>query len=103
MAVLWTTFSVLAYLSARRGDLVTHRRWVIRSYAMTFAFVHVNFTYYALHIYDLLHGIWVTAFQCMVSWMINLVIAEIYIAATNYRGNFVPRARFIPNLRSVFR
>jgi uncharacterized membrane protein len=37
LAVLWFGATLTGYLSARRGNFVLHRRWMIRSYALTSA------------------------------------------------------------------
>jgi uncharacterized membrane protein len=39
LAILWVGFAVAAYRAIRRGDVTTHRRWVIRAFAMTYAAV----------------------------------------------------------------
>src|ERR1043166_3009348 len=39
LAVLWLCATAVAYRQVRRGDQVSHRRWMIRSYALTFAAV----------------------------------------------------------------
>ncbi|WP_433120290.1 DUF2306 domain-containing protein [Micromonospora sp. CA-246542] len=35
-AVLWLTTGGLAYRAARRGDVTSHRAWMMRNYALTF-------------------------------------------------------------------
>jgi uncharacterized membrane protein len=39
LAVLWATFAVLAFRAIRRGDVVAHRRWMVRTFALTYAAV----------------------------------------------------------------
>ncbi|RPF20904.1 DUF2306 domain-containing protein [Myceligenerans xiligouense] len=39
LGVLWATFPVLALLAIRRGDVATHRRWMVRGFALTYAAV----------------------------------------------------------------
>jgi len=39
LAILWFGTTAAAYFSIRRGDQVSHRRWMIRGYALTFAAV----------------------------------------------------------------
>jgi hypothetical protein len=39
LAVAWTGTTAIAYLAIRNGDRQTHQRWMIRAYAVTFAFV----------------------------------------------------------------
>jgi len=39
LATAWVITSGMAYIAIRRGDIQQHREWMIRSYAVTFAFV----------------------------------------------------------------
>ena len=39
LAVLWLTSGALAYRAIRAGDIVEHRRWMTRNFAMTFGAV----------------------------------------------------------------
>lgn len=89
MAVTWFTVTALAYTAARNKDYRAHRRWIMRSYAMTFAFVHVNLTYKLFLPYHLLSPVGVKVFQSMVSWQANLLLVELYLAATTVNGRFV--------------
>ena len=100
MACLWIIFTWEGYQSARMRDFVQHRRWMIRSYAMTFAFVHVNLTYGVLGVYHLLENYpsLIKMMQSMASWGGNLIIAECYLAATTAQGRFVSGKRFIMQL-----
>lgn len=75
LAVLWITTTVMAYLRIRQADQMAHRRWVIRSYALTLAAVTLRL-WLPL---SLVAGIpssdayQVVAWLC---WVPNLVIAE---------------------------
>lgn len=98
MAIFWFLTTFFAYNAARRKNYVAHRRWVIRSYAMTLAFIHVNFTYRLLMPYDHITYDTLRAFQSLVSWQFNLLIAEFYLAATNFNGTFVGKSQWFKNL-----
>jgi uncharacterized membrane protein len=37
LAIFWLYSGAQAYLAIRRGDVQTHRRWMLRNYALTFA------------------------------------------------------------------
>jgi uncharacterized membrane protein YozB (DUF420 family) len=39
LASLWLITAVIAYLAAKKRQIVQHRQWMIRSYAVTFFFV----------------------------------------------------------------
>lgn len=75
LAVLWLLASACAYLRIRAGDIRGHRRWMIRSYALTFAAV-------TLRIYLPLSAIagipFPAAYQAVawLCWVPNLVVAE---------------------------
>ena len=102
MASLWFIFTFLAYKYIRQKDYVQHRRWMIRSFAMTFAFVNVNFTFPVSGIYGFLglEAEGVKIMQSVMSWFSNLVIAECYLAATKHSGAFVNFSRFKERLLS---
>lgn len=94
MAVIWFLTTYFGYTAAINGNYATHRRWMMRSYAMTFAFVHVNFTFHLLLPGYIIFGEEMTlqgrrAMQSMVSWMFNLFVVEFYLAATSHKGEFL--------------
>ncbi len=39
LAILWLATGAMAYVTIRRGDVKTHRRWMTRNFALTFAAV----------------------------------------------------------------
>jgi len=75
LATLWLLATACAYLRVRAGDIRGHRRWMIRSYALTFAAV-------TLRIYlplSQMAGIpFPEAYQTVawLCWVPNLVVAE---------------------------
>lgn len=88
MGAVWIFLTYFAYTSAINKNFASHRRWMMRSYAMTYAFVHVNFTYPLFLPYEALGSEGVKVFMSMISWMVNLFLIEIYLAATNHQGKF---------------
>ncbi len=98
MAILWFTTTYLAYTAAINKDYVAHRRWILRSYAMTFAFMHVNMTFKLLLPYDQMSVDAMKAMQSMASWLINLFIIEIYLSATGFTGRFVGLEKWKTNI-----
>ncbi|MFN7113009.1 MAG: DUF2306 domain-containing protein [Alphaproteobacteria bacterium] len=102
LAVAWFVFTWLAYYFARQKNFIQHRRWMFRSYACTYAFVNIKIYGYLLIMagspFPLLI---VKTLQSCVSWMSNLLIAEIYLAATTYMGVYVGRKAFLNNLRPL--
>lgn len=103
MAVSWTSFTWLAYTAIRHRDFSAHRRWMLRSYALTFAFVHVNFTYPFFDLYAMFEvgPVGAKVMQSMLSWIPNLVLVEFYLAATSASGKFLGWKRWWQNLQSL--
>lgn len=75
LGLLWTWTTVAAYRAARRRDLIAHRRWAIRSFALAFAAV-------TLRLYLPLSGILGVPFEvaypvvAWLCWIPNLWLAE---------------------------
>jgi uncharacterized membrane protein len=91
LAVLWVPFTLLALAAALRRDFVAHERWMIRSFALTFAAV-------TLRLY-LPVGAMTVGFDvaypiiAWMAWVPNLVVAEIWLrarAAGQRAGSAVP-------------
>ena len=74
--LLWTTLR--AYLAARKRDIATHRRWMLRSYALVFAAVMLRIE---LPLLIMAFGDFTPAYQAVawVSWVPNALWAEWYI------------------------
>jgi uncharacterized membrane protein len=95
LAVLWLWFARSAYTSIRAGDVVAHRRWAIRTFAMTYAGVTLRLWL------GVLIGAQVglvgtpddVAFDrayllvAFLSWVPNLLVAERLLATRPERGD----------------
>jgi len=102
LALSWFGFTWLAYHYARKKNFVQHRRWMFRSYACTYAFVNVKIYGYVLTMLGApLHPLIVKILQSCFSWMSNLFLVEVYLAATTYLGVYVGRKLFLKNLHSL--
>jgi len=79
LGVLWLGTTLQAYRRIRAGDQTSHRRWMVRSYALTYAAV-------TLRIYLPLSQIagvsFATAYQVIawLCWVPNLIVAEWWLA-----------------------
>jgi uncharacterized membrane protein len=75
LAVLWLTTTAVAYWEIRRGDQLSHRRWMTRSYALTFAAVTLRIYVPVSLAVGLPFG---PAYQTIswLCWVPNLVVAE---------------------------
>ena len=79
LGLLWMGATAKGWITARRGRYLQHRRWMIRSFALTFAAVMLRI-YLPLSIglgFDFLTSYRLIAWLC---WVPNLIIAEWYIA-----------------------
>lgn len=78
LALLWIYATTQAWRFAREGRFEEHRRWMIRSFAMTFAAVTLRLYLPIAPMlgYDFMVGYRLTAW---VSWMPNLILAEIWM------------------------
>jgi uncharacterized membrane protein YozB (DUF420 family) len=78
--VLWLLFTAIAFAAVLRRDFEKHRRWMIRSFALTLAAVTLRI-YLPIGI-TLNHGEFtlpytIIAWAC---WIPNLIVAEIFLA-----------------------
>jgi len=82
MAIFWVATTLNAYRHIRRGDLVAHRAWMLRSYALTLAAV-------TLRIYLPLSQVIAIEFEAAyqtiswLCWVPNLLVVEWYVLARN--------------------
>jgi uncharacterized membrane protein len=93
LAVLWVTFAATAFRAIRRRDVATHRRWMVRTFALTYAAVTLRLWL------GLLIGLQVglagvdgdVAFERaylivpFLCWVPNLLVAELYLAGRRRR------------------
>lgn len=99
LAVCWFFFTYTAYLAARKRDFTAHRRWMMRSYACTYAFVNVKIYALSMLFYGFETELWLLqTLQSCVSWTTNLLIVEIYLAATTFAGDYAGQKIFLKNL-----
>jgi uncharacterized membrane protein len=76
MALLWLITGLCAYVSIRKGNVVAHRNWMMRNYALTFAAVtlriYLGITLGLLQMDFLL----VYPFISWACWVPNLLLAQ---------------------------
>lgn len=81
LAVLWLFSGWQAYAAIRKGDVATHKAWMLRNYAMAFGAV-------TLRIYLGLFAVAGVPFAesyptvAWISWVPNLILVEWYLAMT---------------------
>lgn len=88
LATIWFVSTYKAYYAARNKDIKAHRRWMLRSYALTYAFLMVKALGFLMPYaqMELSHAIALRSWLC---WVPNFLFAEIYIRLTTHKGNFV--------------
>jgi uncharacterized membrane protein len=88
LAVLWLTFATVAFRAIRRRDVAAHRRWVVRTFALTYAAVTLRLWLGVLiGVQSGLAGVspdvaFHRAYLLVpfLSWVPNLLVAEWYLA-----------------------
>lgn len=89
LASLWFYTSYTAYRRARSRNFKSHRRWMIRSFALTFAFFMVKIWTYILNVQLGIDEYTAMTMKGWLAWVPNLIIMETYIWSTDHRGKWV--------------
>jgi uncharacterized membrane protein len=78
LAIVWTFSTAMAWRFALRREFVAHRRWMIRSFALTFAAVTLRLY---LPLAPTLPITFADAYRAIsfLCWVPNLLLAEIYL------------------------
>lgn len=82
MAVCWAACTFAAYRHIRAGHLVAHRKWMIRSFAITFAAVTLRLYLPVSQIIGVPFPVAYSAIAWL-CWIPNLLVAEWYLRATS--------------------
>ena len=79
LAVTWLVTTVAAVAFAVRNNFVAHRRWMIRSFAVTSSAITLRLLlpFAPMMGYEFVDGYRIAAWAC---WLVNLVAVEIYLA-----------------------
>lgn len=75
LAILWIGFTTIGITRARAKDFTAHRRWMIRSFALTFAAVTLRLELIPLTIMGMSYDEAIT-WLAYLSWLPNLAVAE---------------------------
>ncbi|WP_454713929.1 DUF2306 domain-containing protein [Caulobacter segnis] len=78
LAVLWIAVNLLGWRAALQGRFAEHRRWMIRSWALTLAAVTLRLYLPAVLVLDVPFLPWYRAISFL-CWVPNLLIAEVYL------------------------
>ena len=82
LAILWFTFTLKAFLSIKEGNFQKHRDFMIRSYALTLSAISLRILKYGIVSIFELPPMDTYQIISVLSWTINLMIAEIIIRKT---------------------
>ena len=84
LGILWLYTGINAYVSIRGGDIVSHRRWMIRNYALTLAAVTLRIYLPLSAVAGISFGSAYAAIAWM-CWIPNLIVAEWYFIQRPHR------------------
>ena len=79
LAFLWIVFTAIAYKRALEKDFISHRNWMMRSYALTFSAITLRLLAYFLPKFFHMEAFFEYTLIAWMSWTINLMIVEILI------------------------
>ena len=90
LAVLWLTCAALGLRAILRGDVAAHRRWMIRTFALTYAGVTLRL--WLIVLIPLMDGDFLQAylFTPFLSWVPNLVVAELVLRRSRAAASGAP-------------
>lgn len=78
LAVIWIAVNILGWRAAVQGRIVEHRRWMIRSWALTLAAVTLRLYLPTVMVLDLPFLPWYRAISFL-AWVPNLIAAELWL------------------------
>ena len=93
LAVLWIAATLLGWRAAMQGRFAEHRRWMIRSWALTLAAVTLRLYLPLVMVLDLPFLPWYRAISFL-AWVPNLIAAELWL-----RRAQTPAIRSLRNIR----
>lgn len=79
LAIGWITFTAIAFLKAKQGDFVSHRNFMVRSYALTLSAVTLRAWKWAITNSYELPPMDVYRAVAWLGWVPNILIAEFLI------------------------
>lgn len=90
-ALLWWGFTFMAYLNARRKKFKDHLAYMYRSYALTLTAVTLRLYVLVLQHFIHLHSTDMYVLVAWLSWVPNLIIAELLIVRWKRKGSLIPK------------
>lgn len=101
LAVLWIVFTVMAVLTIVKKQVLSHRAWMIRSFALALSAITLRAWKYIL--VALFHPKPMDVYQVVawLGWTLNLLIAE-YIIFNNIKHGAKKTNRSVAHQRTLF-
>ena len=84
LAIIWIAVNLLGWRAAVQGRFAQHRRWMIRSWALTLAAVTLRLYLPLVLVLDLPFLPWYRAISFL-AWVPNLIAAELWLRRTPSR------------------
>ena len=80
LSFFWLFTTLMAFIKIKKGDLLSHTKWIIRSYALTLSAVTLRFYAYLFDVFEVKMGPKETyILLAYLSWIPNLIIAQFLI------------------------
>ena len=81
MSLLWFTTTIMAIVTVRQKKINEHRKWMMRSYALSFAAVTLRLLVPLFSVFQFSDGFIIVS-TAWLSWIINLLLTELIIVFT---------------------
>ena len=91
----WWYFTLRGLKTAISLDFVSHRKWMIRSYAMAFSAITLRASQVFLSTFNLVSPDYQYMVVSWVSWVLNLFIVEIYLRKPAFKREVLPKLKSI--------
>lgn len=82
MSLLWFATTIMAIIKIKKRDIEAHKKWMYRSYALSFAAVTLRLLVPLMSIYTTWGEEFIIISTAWLSWMINLAVVEVLILYT---------------------
>ncbi len=83
LSIFWFSFTLLALLKIRKKDFISHRKYMIRSYALTLSAITLRAWKYILVVLFEPKPMDIYIVVAWLGWVLNLIIAEYIIYKIN--------------------
>lgn len=87
LSILWIYFTAMAFIKIKAKDVITHKKYMYRSFALTLSAITLRLWKYVLVAIFLPKPMDVYRWVAWLGWVVNLIIAEILIFRFSNRKN----------------